>query len=426
MPLIAPAARRSTLAVLMAAAALAACGGDGDEAAEPVASAPPPAPTPAPVPAPPPPAPAPAPPPAPEPPAPPPPAPAPPPPPAPAPPPPAPAPPPAGTSWVARGEILPGYSAFSSVATPVEALSVAWAGSGWVAVGGLENTWHSADGLNWTRVLAPTAATGIFRATLNAVACLPSSECVAVGGDIDGTSFTPVPSAWRSTDGGRSWARHALPATGTLPVSVVHADGTWWAIGNNGGRAPVLRSTDGSSWTLASNLPAALSGVSFPNSLAWTGREFLVTANGGLIASPDGLSWTLRPAAGLSGSVSSNAFRGVACSPTVCVGVGRKSADGGVGTGADVLVASSTDGGLSWTEHSAAVGLRGSLEEVVWTGARFVAVGSGTPAILLSSSDGRSWASHGVAGQSYTLRSVAFNGTRLVAVGSLGSVFTSD
>ena len=69
--------------------------------------------------------------------------------------------------------------------------------------------------------------------------------------------------------------------------------------------------------------------------------------------------------------MSSNAFRGIACSPTVCVGVGRKSADGGVGTGADVLVASSTDGGLSWTEHTAAVGLRGSLEEVVWTGARY-------------------------------------------------------
>jgi photosystem II stability/assembly factor-like uncharacterized protein len=327
---------------------------------------------------------------------------------------------------VARGEILPGFSAFAGIAAPVEALSVAWAGSGWVAVGGLENTWRSADGLNWTRVLAPTNATSLFRATLNAVACLPSSECVAVGGDIDGTSFTPVPSAWRSTDGGQSWTRHTLPAMSGVPVGVVHVAGTWWAIGSSAGRAPVLRSTDGTSWTVAANLPAALSGVSFPNSLAWTGSEFLVTANGGLIASPDGLTWTLRPASGLSGSVSSNAFRGVACSPTVCVGAGRKSADGGTGTGADVLVASSTDGGLSWTEHSTAVGLRGSLEQVVWTGTRFVAVGSGTPAILLSSSDGVSWASHGAAGENYTLRSVAFNGTRLVAVGSLGSVFTSD
>jgi photosystem II stability/assembly factor-like uncharacterized protein len=292
-------------------------------------------------------------------------------------------------------------------------------------VGGLENTWHSTDGLSWTRVLAPTAATSLFRPTLNAVACLPSSECVAVGSDVTAAGTFTV-AAWRSTDGGRAWTRHALPAMSGQPVGVVNASGTWWAIGSNGGSAPVLRSTDGVNWTVAANLPAALSGVSFPNSLVWTGSEFLVTANGGLIASPDGLTWTLRPATGLSGSVGSNAFRGVACSPSVCVGVGRKSADGGTGTGADVLVASSTDGGRSWTEHSAAVALRGSLEDVVWTGTRFVAVGSGTPAILLSSSDGRSWASHGVAGQNVTLRSVAFNGSRLVAVGSLGSVFTSD
>jgi photosystem II stability/assembly factor-like uncharacterized protein len=312
------------------------------------------------------------------------------------------------------------------VAIPVDAHSVAWAGSGWVAVGALENTWHSTDGISWTRVMAPSGATSLFRANLWSVACLPSSECVAVGHDIEGASTTPVPKAWRSTDGGLSWTRHALPAMSGFPQSVVHVAGTWWAIGNTAGSAPVLRSTDGVTWTVAANLPAALMGVSFPNSLAWTGSEFLVTANGGLIASPDGLTWTLRPASGLSGSISSNAFRGVACSPSICVGVGRKSADGGTGTGADVLVASSTDGGLTWTEHTTAVGLRGSLEEVIWTGTRFVAVGSGTPAILLSSSDGRSWASHGIAGQNYTLRGVAFNGTRLVAVGSLGSVFTSD
>jgi photosystem II stability/assembly factor-like uncharacterized protein len=305
---------------------------------------------------------------------------------------------------------------------------VAWAGSGWVAVGGLENTWHSTDGLNWTRVMAPSNATGLFRGNLWSVACLPSSECVAVGHDIEGASTTPVPMAWRSTNAGLSWSRHPLPAMSGFPLSVVHVAGTWWAVGNSGGLAPVLRSTDGINWSVASNLPGTGSNVSFPNSIAWTGSEFLVTGNGGVHASADGIGWSTRvgnAASGITGTRTA-AFRGVACSPSVCVGVGRKSADGGTGTGAPVLLASSSDAGRSWTDHSEAVALNGSLEEVVWTGTRFVAVGSGTPAILLSSSDGRSWASHGVAGQNYTLRSVAFNGSRLVAVGSLGSVFTSD
>jgi photosystem II stability/assembly factor-like uncharacterized protein len=232
--------------------------------------------------------------------------------------------------------------------------------------------------------------------------------------------------AWRSTNAGLSWSRHALPAMSGFPRSVTHVDGTWWAIGNTAGAAAVLRSSDGVAWTVASNLPAALMGVSYPNRIHWNGSEFLVAANGGLISSPDGITWTLRPAGGLSGSVASNALRSLACSPTVCVGVGRKSADGGTGTGAAVLVASSSDGGASWAEHTAAVALNGSPETVIWTGTRFVAVGSGTPAILLSSPDGTSWSSHGLAGRNYTLRSVAFNGTRLLAVGSLGSVFTSD
>lgn len=392
-PVDRPSATWLHLGLLSATLALSACGsGEGETTPAPVPVAETPAPVPVPAPA------------------------------------PSPAPPPsaAGAAWTARGEVLPGFHPYINAALQVDALAVAWAGSQWVAVGGSENTWHSTDGLAWTRVMAPSNATGLFRGNLWAVSCLASGECVAVGHDIEGAAATPVPMAWRSTNAGQSWVRHPLPAMTGFPQALAHVNGTWWAIGNAAGAAPVLQSTDGSHWTVAATLPGTLLGVSYPNSLVWTGSEFLVTGNGGLLASPDGIAWSVRAASGLSTANTSNAFRGLACSPDLCVGVGRKSTDGGTGTGAPVLLATSTDAGRTWTEHSAAVALNGSLEDVRWTGSRFVAVGSGTPAILLSSSDGVTWFSHGVAGQNYVLRSVAFNGSRLVAVGSLGSVFTSD
>lgn len=64
-----------------------------------------------------------------------------------------------------------------------------------------------------------------------------------------------------------------------------------------------------------------------------------------------------------------------------------------------------------------------SLSGVVWSGTRFVAVGSkGT---IVHSSDGVSWMTAGHSATRNELRGVAWNGTRFVAVGASGTMVHS-
>ncbi|WP_196160712.1 fibronectin type III domain-containing protein [Reinekea sp. G2M2-21] len=90
-----------------------------------------------------------------------------------------------------------------------------------------------------------------------------------------------------------------------------------------------------------------------------------------------------------------------------------------VHVGANGLISRSTDG-QNWSLQHAGIGGY-ELTDVVWTGTRFVAIGtdnasSNAKAIVLSSSDGVDWqASHGVLAGSP--RSIAWNGSELLTVG---------
>jgi hypothetical protein len=80
----------------------------------------------------------------------------------------------------------------------------------------------------------------------------------------------------------------------------------------------------------------------------------------------------------------------------------------------------SQDAGITWTQRTA--GTTNSLDDVAWSGTKFVAVGeSGT---ILTSTDGITWSTQ-VSGTSNSLHGVVWSGTQFVAVGTNNTILTS-
>jgi hypothetical protein len=79
--------------------------------------------------------------------------------------------------------------------------------------------------------------------------------------------------------------------------------------------------------------------------------------------------------------------------------------------------------GATWINHSP-VGIVSSLQDAVWTGSQFVAVG--TDGTLLSSPDGATWADNGLdAGSGVDFYSICQKGSLLVALSSSSTCYTS-
>lgn len=275
---------------------------------------------------------------------------------------------------------------------------------------------------------------------------------------ISGTSFTVTPSGGGGGGGGAdTWVSRASPS-GFLLNGLAYGAGTFVAAGF--GNA-LLTSANGLSWTAATppdrNYYEA-------RSVIWTGSQFVMvgdkafgSAVPALIAtSPDGLAWTRRswsPAidgetltdvasgagkltvVGLNGSVASSAdggltwtnesqsavagFNGVAASDTTRVAVGRDSGYLGV-----VLV----DSGAGWVKAAGTEGLY--PQDVTWTGSQFVAVGGnragfGANAAVMTSPDGVTWTARAVPAEAapvgHALRAVAAVGGVLYATGDTGT-----
>jgi hypothetical protein len=97
--------------------------------------------------------------------------------------------------------------------------------------------------------------------------------------------------------------------------------------------------------------------------------------------------------------------------------------------GADALgVIVTSEDGVDWVERYRRDGR--TLEAVLWTGSRFVAVGIGNEVVL--SPDGLSWSEHQVAPEGWSMTDLAWNGSKLAAIGTDNvmfgdwAVFTSD
>ena len=175
------------------------------------------------------------------------------------------------------------------------------------------------------------------------------------------------------------------------------------AVGYSG---TVLHSPDGIDWTaLDSGVSARLDDV------AWNGAYFVaVGSQRTIVQSPDGITWRV-VYSDTPGYLSAVAWNG---NQWVAVGGYRDESDHG-----RVTMLHSTDG-VTWRPRadSSIMRVTDSLRDIAWNGTRWVAVG--TSGAVLSSPDGIDWTiTDDDPGRH--LGSLAWNGTRWVAVGCHGS-----
>ena len=198
------------------------------------------------------------------------------------------------------------------------------------------------------------------------------------------------------------WETASVPSEYSA-VTVTWGDGQFIALGNG-----VWSSVDGRAW---SQISRALDWGGYTVAVVWTGSQYIAVGWYWMIAtSSDGISWTVRNEPWTS--MRPSGFRGIACSPSLCVAVGR-SLDESLGLYTSKAMVSSIDG-VTW----AWVPLeRGSdqeeLNDIVWTGQQFVAVGHTQGiGLVLTSPDGRNWSRQtGPGGYA-----VAWSGREIVAV----------
>ena len=257
-------------------------------------------------------------------------------------------------------------------------------GTLFVAVGASGRIMTSPTGGVWTSVSSPTSQ------PLAGVAFDPN-KFVAVGGagtiavsDSSGATWTSASSPVVQNLNGVAFSGTAYCAVGdagTVITSSTGASGTWTsaaatnttenllAVASNGTNwvavgtnGVIITSTDGSNWT-----DVTQTGVPELNAaIVWTGSQFMVAGNSGtVLTSPDGLAWT-RQTTGVSSDIS----------------------------------------GLTWTGSSA-----------------YAVMADGQ---AIRSSDGITWTKVTVTGNGQPLSAIAWNNSRLAAVGASGSILTTD
>lgn len=252
-----------------------------------------------------------------------------------------------------------------------------------VAVGADDNSGavvsSSKDGGGtWKRGLT---ATGV--PTLNAVDCPTSSECVAVG---QGVSV-------RSLDAGATWKTSSVPTantsllgvscpTPTLCVTVGVSPGIGGPLAGQ-----LLVTLDGGTTWKAPTVPSSVGAL---GSVDCPSATFCVAVGASIVVSFDGgLSWTRRDVSGGTG-----VLRSVSCvSATSCVAVGPNPIVAQDSRAAAFEVVTS-NGGLTW--NSVPMPAASASVDVVscslLAGCRVAGEAiAADPAVVLKSSDGRSW-----------------------------------
>ncbi|MGN6527436.1 MAG: hypothetical protein ACTHL8_13700 [Burkholderiaceae bacterium] len=239
---------------------------------------------------------------------------------------------------------------------------------------------------------------------------------------------------WNSTDG-RGWAAGTLSDPDGVEF-LVAANGRFF-VGDDAGN--LRTSPDGVTWTTQTpGLANRLFGV------AWGNGLYVAVGDGGIATSPDGSTWTV-----VSTSTSSDpGYAAVAYGAGLFVASDTSqhvltSPDGvhwttgttdfgeivdGIAYGPSGFVAKTfletwhSADGLSWTKGTLPANERPPRGAVVYADGRYVGVG--VKDHVLTSVDGVTWTAQAL-GLPWSLYSVAFDGTRLVAVGDRGEVFVS-
>jgi hypothetical protein len=308
--------------------------------------------------------------------------------------------------------------------------SIVWTGSFLTAVGTAGTVITSTNGINWV------LQTSITNNNIRDVTWSGSTLVAIDGGN-----------AYLSTDG-VSWSIFALTG-GVNPISITFVDSQYIASGNN----TIMTSVDGISWSIqVSNLSGTI------YDFTWDGEKYIgVGIYGVIVTSPDGITWNEYPTTFQEDALISstnNTLKSVLYNNATLIAVGNaghivnspdgiswmslssaettlplnsiaKSTNGYVIAGY-LNILSSTDG-VSWSKVASPIN-NAIYNDIIWTGSIYVSVGydkSNNNGIIVSSTNGTNWTLVATI-PSAPLWSVTWTGTQFVAVGTSGTVLSSD
>lgn len=228
-------------------------------------------------------------------------------------------------------------------------------------------------------------------------------------------SFTVTTTGGGGGGGAPSWVSRASPS-GFLLNGLAYGAGRFVAVGFS---RTLLTSTDGLSWTAATPPDTNYFDT---KAVAWTGTQFVMvgdkvfgSSTPALIAtSLDGLTWTRR-----------------SWTPGACCEVGAltDAAEGGgrITVAGDTVLASSTDGGLTWAVDSKPAGVFPAITGLAGNSSTRVAVGrqNGVPTILVDTGTGWALAS-GTLDPAHVPADVTWTGSQFVAVGGRAVMRSAD
>lgn len=186
-----------------------------------------------------------------------------------------------------------------------------------------------------------------------------------------------------------------------------------------------------------SNWTVRRTGTTSLATVTWTGTQFVAAGFDSILSSPDGITWTSRPApvccladviwtgsqlVAVGGVIQS--WEPPGALPKQGSGTQLAAARGATAVGDTNSTTSfgyavTSPDGITWTQRNPGASL--SLSSVAWAGSRLVAVGAEGRAYV--SPDGVTWTSHQAAGE--MLLSIVWTGHQLVALGASG-VAVSD
>lgn len=330
-----------------------------------------------------------------------------------------------------------------------------------LVAGDLGNILTSLDGAAWTSQLKSVTA-----ATLKGVA-RGNGTFVAVGGEPATLTGPATATIVASSDNGTTWSNKNLPAGIQNLTAVAYGNGIFVAVGrssynaavNPGGRATILTSPDGNSWTSRSSGSfLGINGIVFANgkftavgdynqsggalpegaailsstdgitwsfvqkitqtgwpltSIAYGNNRYVATGElGGVLVSPDGIAWT---------EVISPIINGYDFT-SIAYGSGLFRA---VGIGIEAFV--SSDNGLSWVSELLPVPatLDNKYQGIAHFNGQFVAVGN-NDFILSKDAPGAKWVVNtGADFVNSTLYGIAVGNGTFVAVGANGTILQS-
>jgi hypothetical protein len=286
------------------------------------------------------------------------------------------------------------------------ARSVAWNGSMWVVVGytggsGTRTIAYSYDGITWTAASTNPFGTG---GIAYHIAWINNLWVVMGGGGVTTVAYSYNGINWTNAAGSNFFTNAGRCSAWTAGLGSVYIQHPCLAFGR--GTNSIAYSPDGLKWYGVGSQIFTTYGIC----AAWNGSIWVAGGMGTntLAWSQDGITWT-----GLGSTIFSTFCENVIWNGSLWVAVGS----------GDYTIAWSLDG-KTWTGVSAANG--GSIltagYAIDWNGTIFLAAGTGSGShFMVSSVDGKVWYGQGKGSFTSEIRTVTWVGVRWIIGGVGGS-----